>query len=57
MQNNAASNYDYMSVAEKIKELMIKGVLDQKYNVLSVNTEISNQQHEIEAWDWSTFSF
>lgn len=34
MQNHGASNYDYSSVVEKLKELMIKGVLDKKYRVI-----------------------
>lgn len=34
MQNNGASNYTYLSIVEKIKELIVKGIINSKYKII-----------------------
>ena len=46
LQNNVASNYDYMSVVQKVQELVIKGIIDDKYRIIIPIIEAQNVPQE-----------
>ena len=42
LQNNGASNYDHVSVVNKIQELMENGIINQSYKIIDPITEVLN---------------
>ena len=42
LQKNGASNYDYDSLAKKIQELMVNGVIDQSYKIINLANDVLN---------------